>query len=167
MTVGTLDPHAGLAAMSTRFRNAGTDDLDLDLDLLVGDHEGHFAGPLWLRGPAPALCAVTGMAGWCGKTFARSDDPDVLTGANLTRWRGRTRRSIPVRAWIAPEGLDGRPVLHVQYPAEAPYPWRRVFDELRPAGDGVLLGFAHGIPGTPAAGAPFVLRRTGTGAATA
>lgn len=64
------------------------------------------------------------------------------------------RRSVPVSARNGTASLDGRPAVLVQYPYDAPFPWRRVTDEPRLIGEGILLGLACGIPGTPASGAP-------------
>ncbi|MEU4317782.1 hypothetical protein AB0F85_05215 [Nocardia fluminea] len=127
---------------------------------LVGDHEGQFAGPLWLRSCGPLTVAVTGMRGWCGKSFTEPDDSDVyLRGVNLVRRRGTIEPSIPITAQIGASRVDGEPALIVSYPATARFPWNRVTDELRPFGSRRLLGLTFGIPGGPAGGAPFVLHR--------
>ncbi|WP_410876122.1 hypothetical protein [Nocardia sp. A7] len=130
---------------------------------LVGDHDGQFAGPLWLRGCGPLTVAITGMRGWCGKSFVEPADSDTdLYGVNLVRRRGTIEPSIPITARVGASRVDGEPALIVSYPASARFPWNRVTDELRPLSFGVLLGLTFGIPGAPSSGAPFVLHRRGS-----
>ena len=83
-----------------------------------------------------------------------------LVGVNLVRSGGQVERLGADEAAIGPSRLDGRPALIVGYPVDAPFPWPRVTDELRPFGDGVLIGMTFGIPASPPSGAPFLLRRT-------
>ena len=130
-----------------------------ELAVLIGIHAGKALGPLWLRGPAPALMALTGMAGWYGKSL-RSDGSDVLVGENLVRRGDSIEPSIPITATLAPSRVDGRAAIVVSYPPDARFPWRRVKDELRPLDGNTLLGLTFGIPAMPADGVPFVLRRT-------
>lgn len=149
-----FQPNGSLSSLVEAFLNAAPP----KLSMLIGDHKGEFAGPLWVRGPAPLLCALTGMRGWCGKTF-KEVGPDTLSGFNLVRAGSGVANSIPISARIAAARLDGRSALLVEYPSDAPFPWCRVTDELRPVGNGILLGLTYGIPGTPSEGAPFILRR--------
>jgi hypothetical protein len=131
------------------------------LGTLVGVHEGSFAGPAFVRLPAPLFMALTGMLGWCGKEFdPPRSDPALLSGRNLVRQRGAVRRSIPMQAKVAPSRVDGRLALVLSYPPDARWPWRRTTDELRPLDDQTLLGLgfvdAPLLRGLPL---PFLLRR--------
>jgi len=174
---GTVDM-SSMSALREAFRNAP----EPTLDDLVGTHEGEFIGPLWLRTAGPMMTRLGRMSGWCGKRFAPAEDgaaevgtaefgtaddgpagdgPAHLVGVNLVRSSGGVSDSVPIKAAIGPSRLDGRPALIVGYPVDAPFPWPGVTDELRPLGDGVLLGMTFGIPGSPPHGAPFLLRRTG------
>jgi hypothetical protein len=151
-----LNTRGSLSALQRAFREAPAP----ELGALVGRHEGEYAGPAWLRLPSPLTMRLTRMPGWWGKAFrAPVAGADELEGENLLRRRGRLESSIPMRARIAPSRVDGRPALVVSYPPDAPFPWRRVNDELRPLDDRTLLGLTFGIPGAPRGGSPFVLHR--------
>jgi hypothetical protein len=133
------------------------------LDTLVGFHEGSFAGPAFVRLPAPLFMALTGMPGWFGKEFdPPGSDPALLSGRNLVWRRGAVGRSITMLAQVAPSRVDGRLALVLSYPSDARWPWRRTTDELRPLDDQTLLGVgfvdAPLIRGLPL---PFLLRRRG------
>ena len=133
------------------------------LDTLVGVHEGSFAGPAFVRLPAPLFMVLTGMPGWFGKEFdPPGSDPAQLSGRNLVRRRGAVHPSIPMQAQVAPSRVDGRLALVLSYPSDARWPWRRTTDELRPLDDQTLLGVgfvdAPLIRGLPL---PFLLRRLG------
>jgi hypothetical protein len=159
---GTVD----LGSMSA-LRQAFLSAPDPTLADLVGTHEGEFIGPGWLRAAGPVMTRLGRMPGWCGKRFAPAEGGPTeggtadLVGVNLVRSGGQVSDSVPIKAAIGPSRLDGRPALIVVYPVDAPFPWPRVTDELRPFGDGVLLGMTFGIPASPPHGAPFLLRRTG------
>lgn len=169
---GTVDM-GSMSALREAFRNAA----EPTLADLVGTHEGEFIGPAWLRAAGPVMTRLGRMQGWCGKRFAPIEDsldeggpdggrPDGgrqahLVGVNLVRSGGQVSDSVPITAAIGPSRLDRRPALIVGYPVDAPFPWPRVTDELRPLGDGVLLGMTFGIPASPPNGAPFLLRRIG------
>jgi hypothetical protein len=156
---GTLDLHS-LAALRAAFRAAP----DPTLDLLVGDHASEFVGPRWLRLAAPLGMRVGRMAGWCGKRFEADGGGAggggvVLHGANRVLRDGVRVDAIPIRARIEPSLMDGRPAIAVVYPADAPFPWPRVRDELRALGAGTLLGMTFHMPLAPPAGTPFLLHR--------
>jgi len=107
---------------------------------LVGRHRAEMVGPFWMRRSAPLLLAATGMPGWMGKQFAAPSSADAreLVGHNL---------------------VDDRSAIVLTYAPDAPFPWRNVVDEVRPVGDGRLLGLSYNIvPGVPV-GAPFLLHR--------
>ena len=131
------------------------------LDMLVGVHEGSFAGPAFVRLPAPLFMALTGMLGWCGKEFdPPGSDPTLLSGRNLVRRRVVVGPSIPMRAKLAPSRVDGRLALVLSYPSDARWPWRRTTDELRPLDDQTLLGLGFvDAPLIRALPLPFLLRR--------
>jgi cholesterol oxidase len=152
---GTLDLHS-LAALRAAYRAAP----DPELALLVGDHESEFVGPRWLRMAAPLGMRVGRMAGWCGKRFDPDEDGDgVLQGVNRVLREGVRADAIPITARIEPSLMDGRPAIAVAYPADAPFPWPRVRDELRALGEGTLLGMTFHMPLAPPAGTPFLLHR--------
>jgi hypothetical protein len=130
------------------------------LDDLVGEHDGSFTGPGWLRSAAPLAVRAAGMGGWCGKSFAAARNGEsVIYGTNLVRHRRGITSSIPVTAEISRSRIDTRPALIVRYPHDARWPWPRVIDELRPLHPGLLLGLTFGLPGGPSSGGPFLLRR--------
>ena len=151
-TISELDTRS-LRAISEAFRAAPAP----TLDALVGEHEGEAVGPLWLTAPAPLTLWLTGMGGWCGKTFQSGGDE--IAGTNRVRRNGKVESSIPMTARIGASRIDGKPAIIVSYPKDARFPWRRVTDELRPLNDDTLLGLTWGIPGGPASGTPFLLRR--------
>lgn len=146
---------SGLKDLHTRFAAAP----EPALEDLIGRHEAEYAGPRWIRAVGPTTMRLTGMPGWWGKTFAAGSDPAVLEGANLVSRSGTIERSVPMTAQLQPSRVDGRLALVVSYPPDAPFPWRRVNDELRVVGDGILLGLTWGIPLGPGGGTPFVLHR--------
>jgi hypothetical protein len=149
------DTRASLRALQRAFRDAPAP----ELAAFVGLHEGEFVGPTWLRCAATLTLCLFGMPGWSGKAFRpRKTDADALEGENLVRRQGRLVPSIPVRARIAPSGVDGRPALVLSYPPDARFPWPRVRDELRPLDERTLLGLTFGVPLAPRGGAPFLLR---------
>lgn len=151
-----VHPHSSLSALTAAFSRAR----DPELSDLVGTHDGVFAGPWWLRYPAPHVIRLIGMPGWCGKTFRHSDVSTLLTGENLVRGAdGQTQPSVPITARIGLSRLDRRPAIIIDYPRSASWPMRNITDELRPVDDHTLLGLTYGIPATPATGAPFILRR--------
>lgn len=129
---------------------------------LVGEHRGEYVGPLWLRTAGPVMMRLGRMPGWYGKRFALADNGRAtLAGVNLLQSGGQVVDSIPMAAAIGPSRRDGRPALIIGYPVDAPFPWPRVTDELRPFGDSALIGVTFGIPGSLPGGTPFVLRRIG------
>lgn len=148
---------SGLKNLHTTFAAAP----EPTLEDLLGRHEAEYAGPRWIRAVGPTTMRMTGMAGWWGKEFAVGTDPLRLEGANLVSRGGVIERSVPMTAQLQPSRVDGRAALVVSYPPDAPFPWRRVNDELRVVGDGILLGLTWGIPLGPAGGTPFVLHRRG------
>jgi len=128
---------------------------------VVGRFEAEFIGPGWMRASGPLLMRVGRMPHWYGKRFEAADATDEsLVGVNLVRRDGGVIDSVPMTAAMAPSQMDGRPAVVVSYPGDAPFPWPRVTDELRPFGEGVLLGMTFGIPLAPPGGSPFLLRRT-------
>jgi hypothetical protein len=148
-----------LAALRAAFRAAP----DPTLDVLVGDHVAEFVGPAWLRLAAPWGMRVGRMSGWCGKRFAAGDGADdgtgELRGANRVQRGGARVDAIPITARIEASLMDGRPAIVVGYPADAPFPWPRVRDELRVLREGTLLGMTFHMPLAPPAGTPFLLHR--------
>lgn len=147
--------NGSLKALTQAFSRAA----DPRLSDLLGTHKGAFAGPWWLRCPAPLLMRVTGMPDWVGKTLRPTDNDTVITGENLIRAGETLTISIPITARLGVARLDRRPAIIVSYPRNAPWPWHHVTDELRPLDEHTLLGLTYGIPATPRAGAPFLLYR--------
>jgi len=120
---------------------------------LVGDTAAAFVGPAWLRMSAPRGLALLGFAGWRGKRFAADG-----TGVNL---HAGGRAGLVMRAALAPSRLDGEPCIAVTYPRDAPFPWCRVRDEVRPLDADTLLAMSVlDVPGLRRIGLPFVLRRS-------
>jgi cholesterol oxidase len=151
-----LNVKASVRELQQAFREAP----EPELGALVGLHEAEYAGPAWMRLAGPLAMRLTKMPGWWGKAFrAPMEGADELEGENVLRRGGNLESSIPMRARVAPSRVDGRPALVVSYPPDAPYPWPRVGDELRPVDDRTLLGLTWGIPGGPRDGTPFVLHR--------
>lgn len=151
---GSVPAAASLRHLRAAFLEAPTP----TLELLIGTRRAAFAGPFWLRSVGPLTMATTGMRGWYGKHFwLDPEHPLTLQGCNLVRRGDGLVDSVPMRASLEPATLDGRSALVVRYPADAPFPWRRVRDELRLLPDGRLLGLTYGIPGAPPGGAPFFL----------
>ncbi len=131
-------------------------------DHLVGEHRGEYVGPVWLRAASPVMMRLARMPGWYGKRFTLAEDGTAtLVGVNLLRSGEQIIDSIEMTAGIGPSRRDGRPALIIGYPVDAPFPWPRVVDELRPFGDSALIGVTFGIPGSLPGGTPFVLRRIG------
>ncbi len=152
---GTVDM-GSLSALRGAFRSAP----EPTPDHLVGEHRGEYVGPLWLRTAGPVMMRLGRMPGWYGKRFALADDGSQrLVGVNLLRSGGRIIDSIPMTAAVGSSRLDGRQALIISYPADAPFPWARVRDELRPFGDAALIGVTFGIPGSLPGGTPFALHR--------
>jgi hypothetical protein len=130
------------------------------VDHLVGEHAGEYVGPLWLRTAGPLVMRLGRMPNWYGKRFALADDGTAtLVGVNLLRSGEQIIDSVPMTAAIGPSRVDGRPALIIGYPVDAPFPWPRVTDELRPWDGAALIGVTFGIPGSLPGGTPFVLRR--------
>jgi hypothetical protein len=150
-----VDPKQSIAALTRLFRAAGAP----DPAALTGDHRGELAGPAWLRLPAPLSLQLTGMAGWCGKSFQPPTPDGLIEGWNLVRRADGTHPSIPVQVRIAPSRLDGNPAFVVTYPATARRPWPHVTDELRPLTPTTHLGLTFGFPATPSSGTAFLLHR--------
>jgi hypothetical protein len=127
---------------------------------LVGTHRAEYVGPWWLRAAGPVITRLGRMPGWYGKRFALAEEgASTLVGVNLLRSGEQVVDSFPMTAAVGPSRLDGRPALIIGYSVDAPFPWPRVTDELRPFGDGALIGVTFGIPGSLPGGSPFLLRR--------
>jgi hypothetical protein len=133
---GTVDM-GSTRALQEAFRSAP----DPSVEDLAGAHRGEYVGPLWLRTAGPVITRLGRMPGWYGKRFALADDGTTLVGVNLLRSGEQIVDSVPMKA------------------AVGPFPWPRVTDELRPFGDGALIGMTFGIPGSLPGGTPFLLRR--------
>ena len=152
---GTVDM-GSTRALQEAFRSAP----EPTADDLVGAHRGEYVGARWLRTAGPVMMRVGRMPGWYGKRFAPSDEgASTLVGVNLLRSGDQIVDSVPMKAAVGPSRLDGRPALIIGYPEDAPFPWPRVTDELRPFGKGALIGVTFGIPGSLPGGTPFLLRR--------
>ncbi len=156
-TSGALDM-GSTGALREAFRSGP----DPTVEHLVGEHAGEYVGPRWVRTAGPVIMRLGRMPNWYGKRFALADDgTPTLVGVNLLRSGEQIVDSVPMTAAIGPSRLDGRPALIIGYPVDAPFPWPRVTDELRPLDDSALIGVTFGIPGSLPGGTPFLLRRTG------
>jgi hypothetical protein len=154
---GTVDLGSTRALQET-FRSAP----DPTTDDLVGVHRGEYVGARWLRTAGPVIMRLGRMPGWYGKRFALAEEESTtLVGVNLLRSGEQIIDSVPMTAAIGPSRVDGRAALIIGYPVDAPFPWPRVTDELRPFGDGALIGVTFVIPGWLPGGTPFLLRRIG------
>jgi hypothetical protein len=152
---GTVDMGSN-RALQEAFRAAP----EPTVDDLIGAHRGEYVGARWVRTAGPVIMRLGRMPGWYGKRFALAeDDASTLVGVNLLREGDQIVDSVPMKAAVGPSRLDGRTALIIGYPVDAPFPWPRVTDELRPFGDGALIGVTFGIPGSLPSGTPFVLRR--------
>ena len=155
---GAVDMHSA-KALRAAYRSAP----EPTVDDLVGEFRGEFIGPALLRAVGPVPMWVGRMPGWWGKRFARSEQGDSpLAGVNLVSSGGVVSDSLAMVADVGPSRIDGRASLMIGYPIDAPFPWPRVTDELRPFGDDALLGMTFGIPGSLPGGTPFLLRRVGS-----
>ncbi len=157
----SIDPGAVDMSSMKSLRAAYRSAPEPTVDDLLGEFRGEYIGPAWLRAAGPVTMVLGRMPGWWGKRFARSEQGNApLVGVNLVSSGGVVSDSVPMIADVGPSRLDRRPSLIIGYPVDAPFPWPRVIDELRPFGDGVLLGVTFGIPASPKGGTPFLLRRT-------
>lgn len=155
---GAVDMHS-VKALRAAYRSA----LEPTVDDLVGEFRGEFIGPAWLRTVGPASMRLGRMPGWWGKRFGRAEQGNSpLSGVNLVKSRAGITDSVPMVADVGTSRIDGRLALMIGYPIDAPFPWPRVTDELRPFGDDALLGMTFGIPGSLPGGTPFLLRRVGS-----
>ena len=134
------------------------------LSSLQGRYEATLAGPTWFRGPALMVVHRTGMPGWWGKEFALDDSGTALEGRNLVRVGDALHASLPMHAVLGSSRIDRRPALVLTYGSTAPLPWRRVTDEVRPLGNGILIGLSFGLL-VPPGGSPFLLRPDPSGGA--
>ena len=156
------DPGAVDMSSAKALRTAYRAALEPAVDDLLGEFRGEFIGPAWLRAVGPASMRLGRMPGWWGKRFGLSQGGNSpLAGVNLVSSGGVVSDSLPMVADVGPSRIDGRLALIIGYPVDAPFPWPRVTDELRPFGDDALLGMTFGIPGSLPGGTPFLLRRTG------
>ncbi|MGV9668119.1 hypothetical protein ACWDUL_22475 [Nocardia niigatensis] len=128
------------------------------LSEVSGRLEAELAGPALVRAVAPIAFRLTGLADWWGKDLRPVPGGQELAGHNLAGPRGE-RTTLPLSATVGPSRLDGAPAMVLSYPPDAPFPWRRVVDELRILPDGTVLGLTFGLPLTPRDGSPFLLRR--------
>ncbi|MTE12605.1 hypothetical protein [Nocardia aurantiaca] len=129
-----------------------------DLADVSGRLEAELTGPVLVRAVAPLAFRLTGLGDWWGKDLRSTGTGEVLAGYNLAGPRGE-RTTLALRGTVGPSRLDGRPAVVLTYPPDAPFPWRRVVDELRTLADGTVLGLTFGLPFTPRDGSPFLLRR--------
>ena len=151
---GTVDM-GSTRALQEAFRSAP----DPTVEDLVGAHRGEYVGALWLRTAGPVIARLGRDARLVRQALrpgGRRDDP---VGVNLLRSGEQIVDSVPMKACVGPSRLDGRPALIIGYPVDAPFPWPRVTDELRPFGDGALIGVNVRDPRVASRGAPFLLRR--------
>lgn len=123
---------------------------------LAGRLAAEIVGPWPVRAAAPVVFRLTGLGDWWGKDLRATAAGDGLAGHNLAG-PGGERRTLPLSAAIGPSRTDGAPAVLVRYPADAPWPWRRVVDELRVLPDGTVLGLTFGLPAGGRGGAPFLL----------
>ncbi|HSO05098.1 MAG TPA: hypothetical protein VLQ92_11500 [Candidatus Limnocylindrales bacterium] len=159
----SIDPSTVDMRSTSALREAFGNAAEPTVEHLVGEHRGEYVGPLWLRTVGPVMMRLGRMPGWYGKRFTPAPDGTaaMLVGVNLLRSGEQVIDSIPMTAAVGPSRRDGRPALIIGYPVDAPFPWPRVTDELRPFGDGALIGVTFGIPGSLPGGTPFLLRRIG------
>lgn len=121
-----------------------------------GRLEAQIPGPAVVRVAGGLAFRLTGLGDWWGKDLQPVAGEQGVAGHNLAGPHGE-RRTLPLRGAVGPSRLDGAPAMVVSYPPDAPFPWRRVVDELRILPDGTMLGLTFGLPLMP--GAPFLLRR--------
>jgi hypothetical protein len=106
-----------------------------------------------LRAIAPAALTVSGLGGWWGKRFNADG-----TAVNLVKRGGTVEPRFPMRLHTVTSTLDDRPTLALMYGPENPFPWPHITDELRPLGNGAILGMTHLTSGVLRKVAfPFVL----------
>lgn len=109
------------------------------LSALVGEFQGEFIGPSWLRRIAAPGLKLAGLGNWWGKRFTIDGQ-----ATNLVVEGGQILPSFPVIPDLASSRLDNRPAVLLSYPQSAtPFPWPYIVDELRVLDEISLLGMTY------------------------
>ena len=128
-----------------------------DMDSMIGDYQGSFIGPKWLRLSAGPGLVVSGLKGWWGKRFHGDK-----TAVNLVQANGQLMTKFPMRLVAIKSLIDGKPGVALHYNSENPFPWPQIVDEIRQLNPGVFLGMTY-IQMRPFCGLilPFLLEHQG------
>lgn len=109
------------------------------LNALIGEFQGEFIGPGWLRRLAAPGLRLAGLGNWWGKRFS----PDGQA-TNLVVQGGQILPRFPVYAALDASRIDNRPVVALTYaPEDCPFPWPYIRDELRILDEITLLGMTY------------------------
>lgn len=103
-----------------------------------GFFRARFIGPAWLRLSARPSLELTGLPGWQGKRFLDAD-----SATNVLKQRDGLVQALAMKVTPGVSAVDGKPGLALTYPPQdgrpAPFPWRRVRDEMRVVDADTLL----------------------------
>jgi hypothetical protein len=129
-----------------------------DIHDLVGVYEAAITGPSWLRmGAGPSL-ALSGLGDWWGKEFT------LQGGANLVLREEKFQRKFPFQITIADSAIDGKAAISLRYPADCPFPWPHISEEIREIETGRWLGLTLiDLVGLRRMALPFLLERRENG----
>ncbi|MFC1849698.1 GMC oxidoreductase [candidate division CSSED10-310 bacterium] len=123
------------------------------LSRLKGKFRAEFIGPWWYRHTAGYSLAPVGLRQWWGKEFDGHG-----TGFNLVRRDRILSSTLAMTVEQRNSVLDEKPGLTITYPAETPFPWPNIIDEVRQLTDTCLLCLTQvNLPGIKAMLFPFLL----------
>lgn len=129
----------------------------VDSNALDGFYRANFIGPWWLRATAPPSLKFSGLSGWQGKKFLSKD-----SATNILKTQKGFKEKLEMSCRQVHSAVDGRLVIALTYPANAPLPWRWVVDEMRQLDDSTLLCMTvFNLPILKHFPLPFILTKEG------
>lgn len=102
---------------------------------LGGFFRARFVGPFWMRRSGPSVLKLMGLPGWQGKRFLGN-----AQATNVLLIKGQEFEALRMTMVLGPSMEDGKTGLALHYEKTAPWPWRRVRDELRALDEHRILG---------------------------